>query len=262
MRAYEVVAARWHAGEWRVRILVRNVTTAGRGRILGEVRALEGQAPLVKLVWDFRRKSGDTRICCCTSTAIRRAPTTREESTDRLQGDASGSTRRFAVPLLRASRGHPDNAVRRGVVSGLLGLMDDLAVATLIELSRDQEADIRDWATFGFGSQLDRDDPSIREALIARLDDPDDNTREEALVGLAARGDERAVPRLLFELERLEQSEDPARVEQALLLLAGKTGDAGLCRHVERFRIDWEAKCPDEPVPDDLRAAVERCLRT
>ncbi len=68
-------------------------------------------------------------------------------------------------------------------------------------------------------------------------------------------------PSLLIELDRLQGDGDPWRIEQALLLLAAKTGDAALFSHVERLRVEWETDRPDQPVPDDLQAAVERCLR-
>lgn len=97
------------------------------------------------------------------------------------------------IPTLHRLRGHPDEDVREAVAFGLLGFDDDLAVETLIELSRDPDADVRDWATFGLGTQIDRDDAQVREALVARLDDADDDTRAEALRGLAARDDELAV---------------------------------------------------------------------
>jgi HEAT repeat protein len=61
----------------------------------------------------------------------------------------------------------------------------DVAVQTLIELSADESADVRDWATFGLAVQTERDDPDVRAALLARMNDPDDVTREEAIRGLA-----------------------------------------------------------------------------
>ena len=62
----------------------------------------------------------------------------------------------------------------------------------LIALSGDAEDDVRDWATFALGTLAEADDPALRDALAARLDDPDEATRLEAVHGLAVRGDARA----------------------------------------------------------------------
>src|SRR5205814_7161779 len=102
---------------------------------------------------------------------------------------------RAVEPLVRL-KDHPSEDVRYGVVFGLSGQHDDLAIATLIELSADQDSDVRDWATFELGTILDIDGvdtPPLREALPARLSDPDDDTRAEALAGLARRKDERVL---------------------------------------------------------------------
>lgn len=163
------------------------------------------------------------------------------------------------VPSLHRLRGHPDEEVRHAVAYGLLGLDDDLAVETLVELSRDRDADVRDWATFGLGTQLDRDDAQVRDALVARLDDVDDDTRAEALRGLAARGDERAIPRLLAELDGPMAFQDPGAIEDALLALAAAKPDKRLCRHVETRKRQWESGWPGDPLPDDLRLAVAAC---
>jgi len=64
-------------------------------------------------------------------------------------------------------------------------------LALLIDMTRDPERDVRDWATSGLAG-LDADTPEIREALAARLDDTDLRTVAEATRGLARRGDARA----------------------------------------------------------------------
>ena len=96
-----------------------------------------------------------------------------------------------AIDQLAALALHPDQSVRRGVVHGLMGHEDDRAVEALIALSADPDGGVRDWATFSLGMQIERDTPELREALAARLDDPNEDARAEAARGLARRGDER-----------------------------------------------------------------------
>jgi HEAT repeat protein len=166
------------------------------------------------------------------------------------------------IPALHALRDHSDEDVRHAVVFGLLGQDDDLAVETLVELSRDPDPDVRDWAIFGLGMQIARDDPQIRDALVARLDDPDDDARGEALRGLAVRGDERAIPQLLIELESQSDLDDPSMVEEALLAFAARMADPRLRPYVEKARQEWAEACPDDPMPDYLSAAVEAYEQT
>jgi HEAT repeat protein len=163
------------------------------------------------------------------------------------------------VPALHALRGHADCDIRWGVVFGLLGLDDDLAVETLVELSRDESADVRDWATFGLGSLIERDTSDVREALFVRLDDPDDDTREEALVGLSERGDVRAVDPLIAELEKPPEAMYGSLLIDALLALATRTQDERLCRRVRAVRDSWCAEELAEPLPDDLEEALQGC---
>jgi HEAT repeat protein len=97
--------------------------------------------------------------------------------------------------------------VRYAVAYGLEGFEDELAIRTLIVLSRDSDTDVRDWATFALGSQIDLDTPEIRAALLARIVDEDEMTRGEALVGLARRKDHRVIKPLIKELERHADAE-------------------------------------------------------
>jgi len=115
------------------------------------------------------------------------------------------------------------------------------------ELSRSDE-DVRDWATVGLGTMVDRDTEQVREALVARLEDPHQETRAEALKGLAARADTRAVESLLAELRG-----SPAirLVEEALFELVARTGDERLCPEV-LARQDWSAGFPDIAPPEHL----------
>jgi HEAT repeat protein len=93
-----------------------------------------------------------------------------------------------------------DEDVRYAVVHALTGYDDPLAIASLIELTTDKSDQVRDWATFGLAQQLEVDTPEIRAALAARLDDPDEDCRGEAMIGLARRRDPRAAAAIEREL--------------------------------------------------------------
>jgi HEAT repeat protein len=124
-------------------------------------------------------------------------------------GCALGETKQpTAVAAMLPFAGHADANVRFSVVASLLTHHDPRAIDALIQLSRDSDDDVRDWATFGLGSQLGEpgdpelvDTPAIRDALFARIDDPHDDTRWEAIVGLAMRRDSRALGVLVREVE-------------------------------------------------------------
>lgn len=112
-----------------------------------------------------------------------------------------------AIRSIARLKAHPSANVRYAVVFSLLGFEDDLAIETLIELSRDHDEVVRDWATFGLGSAIDLDAPDIREALFVRVFDDDEVTRGEALVGLARRKDQRIIEPLIKELSRYPDAE-------------------------------------------------------
>jgi HEAT repeat protein len=93
-----------------------------------------------------------------------------------------------AVAPLAVFGDHSDVDVRFAIAYGLMGQTDPLAIRTLIRLTCDSDAMVRDWATFAIGAQIDTDSDEIRNALAARLNDDDEDTRGEALAGLARRG--------------------------------------------------------------------------
>ncbi|MET9956574.1 ankyrin repeat domain-containing protein [Streptomyces sp. NPDC006339] len=102
------------------------------------------------------------------------------------------------VPELLAFARHPEAEVRRQVAASLTGLVpvgDEQAVAVLVALSRDHDPRVRDWATLAL-AELPGDPPAVREALAARLADPDPDAAAEAARGLAIRQDPRAVEAL------------------------------------------------------------------
>jgi HEAT repeat protein len=74
------------------------------------------------------------------------------------------------------------------------------AAQGLLELMLDTSSLVRDWATFGLGSQSEEDSQVIRDGLLAAAHDTEPEVRGEAMVGLARRGDERGKALVLKEL--------------------------------------------------------------
>jgi len=105
-----------------------------------------------------------------------------------------------ALDALLKFANHPDEEIRFSVVHGLMNLNADRATQALLILMGDIDNDIRNWATFAIGTIREGDDtPQIREALFANINDPDEDTRFEALAGLALRRDRRIITRILDE---------------------------------------------------------------
>jgi HEAT repeat protein len=111
------------------------------------------------------------------------------------------------VPVIAQFKSHPNAKIRYAIAYTLAGFEDQLAITTLIDLSQDEDNIVRDWATFGLGTQISVDTPEIRNALLARLLDKDEVTRGEALKGLTRRKDQRVLKPLIKELERYHEAE-------------------------------------------------------
>ena len=94
--------------------------------------------------------------------------------------------------------------VKQGLVFALGGLDHKIANDTLIGFSSNQNNYIRNWATFSLGSQTTQDTPAIREALWRRVNDKHEETRHEAILGLAIRKDARIKEILKKELENID----------------------------------------------------------
>ncbi|MFJ8000711.1 ankyrin repeat domain-containing protein [Streptomyces sp. NPDC096310] len=113
-----------------------------------------------------------------------------------------------ALPEILRHAAHPDTGVRRRVAVALTGLVPAdhrNGVRTELRLSRDADASVRDRAVLAL-AVLEADTHEIREALAARLNEPDARTAARAAWGLAVRRD----PRAVAALERILLDEDPA----------------------------------------------------
>ena len=114
----------------------------------------------------------------------------------------------LAIPLVIEHRLHSSADVRFAVACALGNFANEPnAVDALLALMQDADEDVRDWATFGLGVQGDLDSEEIRDALWQRMTDPNRNVREEALAGLGKRKDRRALPALIAELNGPEISD-------------------------------------------------------
>jgi HEAT repeat protein len=143
-------------------------------------------------------------------------------------------------------RTHPDPGVRHGVVLALMRYEDRLAVECVIELSRDEDAHNRDWATFALGTQINLDTAPIREALIERLNDVDFDTRCEAIAGLTEMGDQRVIPVLVRELK--SDCVGTLAVEAAATIAAPE-----LLPHLQALKKWWDVD------PELLTQAIRAC---
>jgi HEAT repeat protein len=176
---------------------------------------------------------------------------------------AASATLDATLPLAA----HPSAKVRRAMATALSGSADPRAVAALIALSADVDANVRDWATFELGSAEEPGAPvfvdtdAVRQALFARLEDPFDEVRAEAILGLAMRKDRRAVVAIARELTAARFGARAAERFGALVVAAARwAADLALAEALQALRDDralMETFPPD--VREDLDAALDAC---
>ncbi|MFK7807412.1 MAG: HEAT repeat domain-containing protein [Saprospiraceae bacterium] len=109
------------------------------------------------------------------------------------------------INILCTFKTHKSTTVRHALVFALCTLENAKAIDALIYLSNDKDSDVRDWATFGLGTQIEIDNEKIRTALWDRVSDKDEGPRFEAISGLAQRRDYRIKNILTEELERIDE---------------------------------------------------------
>jgi methionyl-tRNA formyltransferase len=143
----------------------------------------------------------------------------------------------YGLDVLLGLAAHAGVRVREAAAIGLAGREAPQAVDALIRLSRDEHSEVRDWATFALGMLASQDTEQLREALAARLGDPDPETRLEAVHGLALRGDLRAVEPALELLAAAAESEGDGmwrrmELRETAQRLAAQTGDERFSRYL------------------------------
>lgn len=155
------------------------------------------------------------------------------------------------IPHLVKIIGHNNREVRYGVVSGLSGFDDEPAVDALIQLSRDSDYDVRNWATFGLGSLCSMDTEGLRKALIERLSEEDHEIRGEALIGLARLKDENVKEAIMKEL--IGEFHGGWVLEAAELM-----GDPDYCPLLRELRVQLEGT-EDSCFLKDVDNAILAC---
>jgi len=158
---------------------------------------------------------------------------------------ALGHLRSGQLAAICALASHESAEVRHAVATCLGSRSEALARQTLIRLSADADKEVRNWATFGLGTLSNADSEGIRNALVARLSDSDYEVRGEAMRGLAARGDERAVPAILAELA--SDGTSVLAIEAAATLPR------------EDFLPELERLLEANPESEELQLAVHAC---
>jgi hypothetical protein len=127
-----------------------------------------------------------------------------------------------------------------------------LSIESLIKLSRDVESDVRDWATFGLAIGIKSTSNEVVNALTERLEDADDNTRAEAIMGLALRNNEAVIAKIIEELKFLT-------VGKLVIEAAAETGDKRLCSSLRQLKQMWsQNKLLDSG--DDMDEALENAI--
>lgn len=139
------------------------------------------------------------------------------------------------VNILCSFKTHKSVFVRHGLTFALCTIEKKQAVDTLIDLSTDKNSSVRDWATFGLGSQIDWDTEKIRTALWNRVLDEEIAPKLEAISGLAQRKDPRIKAILIEELKEID--EDSLVILRAIDALNDKSFIPLIEKKIEQNKI-------------------------
>ena len=157
-----------------------------------------------------------------------------------------------ALPALVRLKTQSHSDVRYGAVHGFSGIETEYAKRHLIDLTRDEDGDVRDWAVFGLGQMTTMDFPDLREALVAALDDPNDMVRFEAVAGLAERKDPRAIAGLKCLLGRMDNDDE----WQAAW---GIAEDLRASELAPELQLQFKRYDAEHPAPQGLADALKAC---
>ncbi len=233
-----------HGHEARLPALLDDARWEARVAAVATSRALNRIEPLARacLLVGRMQREDDARVREAIVSAF----------VDLKQGLGGALTFAFVSRFARDA----DAAMRRAVAAALGGDRSEQAIALLSSMTRDEDDGVRDWACFAIGHLLGLasveegivDTDEIREALADRLDDENEEVREEAATGLALRGDARGVERVMALLERFDEEGVTTRV----LMTAVEAPDP-------RWVPALEAIVAERPDLRDAVSALEAC---
>ena len=155
-----------------------------------------------------------------------------------------------AVRPIAELTNHANKWIRKSVAIALTSFAGESehALRALIDMCRDPDRDVRDWATFGLGSQFELgnlDLPEAHEVLWERAEEEDREIRSQALRGLVFRGDNVPNERLIAELQADELYDD---ILEAVEMIA----DPVFLPYLLRLR-EWRE------IPHSLEDAIAAC---
>ena len=135
-----------------------------------------------------------------------------------------------AVSSLVAHKNHFNSDIRYAVCFALLTNTDKDSIFALIDLSKDEDEDVRNWATFGLAQQIDLNTPYIRNALWNRVSDRNNEIRAEAILGLSRRQDKSSIELIICELHNaIEKGECWDQIIEAAFYMP----DPRYCEYLE-----------------------------
>lgn len=157
-----------------------------------------------------------------------------------------------ATPHVVKLAGSLNDEVRSNVAFALLGQESQDAIDVMISLSSDSDVDVRNWAIFGLGSQINIDNDEIRNALFIASSDDDSEARGEALIGLALRKDQRVTELLLNEWQAYD--------EISILSLEAAEEVANVRLYSKLLHLQNEISAAKDPKFESLfQSAIEAC---
>ena len=121
---------------------------------------------------------------------------------------------------------------------------------TLIELSEDKFSSIRNWATFGIGTLSEENNDHIINALWKRTKDKHQETKLEAIVGLANRNEIKVKQQII---EELKNGEYGILLFEAIETLRNKD-------FIPYLKNNLESAKKDSGIKEEWIADLKQCL--